>query len=96
MKVNNAWDFKGDADPIAHQIPVLRRLLALNPTLRVFIANGYYDLVCPFASSRWVVEHLPVGRNRIGLHTYPGGHMLYTRTDSRAALARDVQAFLTP
>lgn len=96
MKVNAAWDFRGNEEPVAHQIPTLRRLLALNPTLRVFIANGYYDLVCPFASTRWVVEHVPVGRNRIGLHTYPGGHMLYTRPDTRAALARDVQAFLTP
>lgn len=96
MKVNAAWDFKGNGEPVARQIPVLRRLLALNPTLRIFIANGYYDLACPFASSRWVAEHIPVGRNRIGLHLYPGGHMLYTRTDSRAALARDVQAFLSP
>lgn len=96
MKVNGAWDYRGEGDLIAHQIPVLRRLLALNPTLRVFIANGYFDLACPFASSRWVAEHIPVGRNRIGLHTYPGGHMLYTRPDSRAALSRDVQAFLTP
>lgn len=94
--INNAWDYKGDGERIAHQIPALRRLLALNPTLRVFIANGYYDLVCPFASTRWVVEHIPVGRNRIGVHTYPGGHMLYIRPDSRAALAQDVKAFLTP
>ena len=96
MKVNGAWDFRGDGEPIARQIPVLRRLLALNPTLRIFIANGYYDLACPFASSRWVAEHIPVGRNRIGLHLYPGGHMLYTRPETRAALAQDVKAFLSP
>lgn len=96
MKVNAAWDFRGDGEPMAHQIPLLRRLLALNPTLRIFIANGYYDLACPFASARWVTEHIPVGRKRIGLHTYPGGHMLYIRPDSRAALARDVKAFLAP
>lgn len=96
MKVNGAWDYRGDGELIARQIPVLRRLLALNPTLRVFIANGYYDLACPFASSRWVAEHIPVGRNRIGLHLYPGGHMLYTRPESKAALARDVKAFLSP
>jgi carboxypeptidase C (cathepsin A) len=39
---------------------------------------------------------MPVGRNRIGLHVYAGGHMLYTRADSRTALSRDVRAFLTP
>ncbi len=96
LKVNSAWDYRGEGEPVASEIPQLRKLLALNPTLRVFIANGYFDLVCPFASSRWVAEHIPVGRDRIDLHVYPGGHMLYTRPASRAALSRDVKAFLTP
>ena len=30
--------------------------------------------------------------DRIKLHVYPGGHMLYTRPESRAALAHDVAA----
>ncbi|MGD7070369.1 S10 family peptidase [Acetobacter sp. AAB5] len=96
MKVNEVWDYRDGGSPIVRPIPTLRRLLALNPTLRVFIANGYYDLVCPFASSRWVAEHIPVGRNRIALHTYPGGHMIYIRADSRAALAQDAKTFMTP
>lgn len=94
--ISQAWDYRDTNAPLVRPIPTLRRLLALNPTLRVFIANGAYDLVCPYASSRWVAEHIPVGRNRIGLHVYPGGHMLYTRPDSRAALAHDVRTFLTP
>ena len=96
LQVNAAWDYRDGSDLIVRPIPTLRRLLALNPTLRVFIANGYYDLVCPYASSRWVASHIPVGRNRIGLHTYAGGHMMYTRADSRAALAEGVRAFLAP
>ncbi|MDE7547758.1 peptidase S10 [Acetobacter fabarum] len=94
--ISQTWDYRDANTPIVRPIPTLRRLLALNPTLRVFIANGAYDLVCPYASSRWVAEHIPVGRSRIGLHVYPGGHMLYTRTDSLAALARDVRTFLAP
>lgn len=94
LKVNAAWDFRGDGELVASEIPQLRKLLALNPTFRVFIANGYFDLACPFATARWVTEHIPVGQNRIHLHLYRGGHMLYTRPDSRSALARDVRAFL--
>lgn len=94
--ISQAWDYRDANAPIVRPIPTLRRLLAINPTLRVFIANGAYDLVCPYASSRWVAEHIPVGHGRIGLHVYPGGHMLYTRPDSRAALARDVRTFLAP
>ncbi|MDG6095453.1 peptidase S10 [Acetobacter sp. AN02] len=96
LEVNRQWDYRGEGELIASEVPALRKLLALNPTLRVFIANGYFDLVCPFASSRWVASHIPVGKDRISLHVYPGGHMLYTRPQSRAALARDVRAFMTP
>ncbi|MBE7211729.1 MAG: peptidase S10, partial [Gluconacetobacter diazotrophicus] len=93
LKVNRAWNYKGeDGELVARTMPELRKLLALDPSLRVFIANGYFDLVCPFAGSRWLIEHMPVGRDRVRLKVYPGGHMLYTRPDSRAALSRDVAA----
>lgn len=92
LEVNRKWDYKQGSDPISRGMPDLRKLLALNPSLRVFIANGYFDMVCPFAGSRWLIEHMPVGRDRVQLRVYPGGHMLYTRPDSRAALAHDVAA----
>ncbi|NLI26482.1 MAG: peptidase S10 [Acetobacter sp.] len=95
LDVNRQWDFRGEGEMIASEIPAMRQLLALNPSLRIFIANGYFDLACPFGSSRWVASRLPVGRDRVSLHVYPGGHMIYTRADSRAALSHDVQTFLT-
>ncbi|MCX2564497.1 S10 family peptidase [Acetobacter thailandicus] len=95
LNVNASWDYRAGQGLLAHQIPVLRQLLALNPSMRVFIANGYFDLACPFATSRWVKEHIPVGQDRISLHLYSGGHMLYTRPESRAALTQDVKAFLS-
>ncbi len=87
-----AWDFKEGDDLIARGTPDLRKLLALNPSLHILIANGYFDTVCPFASSRWLVEHLPVGRDRVHLAVYKGGHMFYTRPGSRAALTSDAAA----
>ncbi|MCQ8279114.1 peptidase S10 [Acetobacteraceae bacterium KSS8] len=92
LGVNGAWDYKADGEPMARNMPELRKLLALNPSLHVFIAHGMFDLACPFAGTRWLVEHIPVGRDRIRLKLYPGGHMLYTRPDSRAALSHDVAA----
>ena len=91
--VNKAWDPKDGREPVAPTIPKLRKLLALDPALRVFIAHGYFDTVCPAAGTRALVGRIPVGADRIRLALYPGGHMLYTRVGSRAALARDVGAF---
>ena len=92
-QVGRVWEWKDGQDPVAATVPKLRKLLALDPSLRVFIAHGYFDTVCPAAGTRYVVGRIPVGADRIRLALYPGGHMLYTRPGSRAALAQDVGAF---
>jgi carboxypeptidase C (cathepsin A) len=61
----------------------------------VLIANGRYDLVTPYLSSRWLVDQLAIPqavRDAIRLKVYDGGHMMYLRAQSRAALAADVAA----
>jgi len=94
MSVNGAWSWgEPGGDMVTRQIPVLRKLLALDPGLHVFIANGYFDMACPFGTTRWTRDHIPVGADRISLNLYPGGHMLYARPESRAAMWRDVSAF---
>ena len=69
----------------------LREVLAGNRALKVAIAHGMTDLVTPYMTSRYVIEHLPAtltsGRVTISLH--PGGHMMYLRAVSRAGLHED-------
>jgi carboxypeptidase C (cathepsin A) len=38
------------------------------------------------------VDQMPVmgDPTRVSVHEFPGGHMFYTRTDSRTALRKDV------
>lgn len=92
MKVNGSWNY-GPHGFLTEQTPVLRKLLALDPSLHVFVANGYFDMACPFGTSRWTRDHIPVGADRISLHLYAGGHMLYARPTSRSALWHDVNAY---
>ncbi|MDI2090915.1 S10 family peptidase [Commensalibacter oyaizuii] len=91
MKLNSQWNYHDRDFSIVRGMPVLRKLLALNPSLKIFIGHGYFDVVCPFATSRWIADQMPVGKDRITLRLYKGGHMLYTRPDSRAALTQDVR-----
>lgn len=95
MDVNKVWSFTGNgAENLPpHEIPLLRKLLALNPGLRIFIAHGYFDLVCPFGVTQWIIDHIPVNRDHVSLHLYKGGHMLYLRSDSREALKNDISTF---
>ncbi|GBR53231.1 peptidase S10 serine carboxypeptidase [Neokomagataea thailandica NBRC 106555] len=94
LSVNASWKWSEGGPSPVHQIPVLNRLLALNPSMRIFVANGYYDLACPFGTAHWLKDHLTVGSERVSLHLYQGGHMLYLRPESRHAFASDVQKWL--
>jgi carboxypeptidase C (cathepsin A) len=72
----------------------LRQGLALEPRLHVLIAHGMTDLQTPYLGSRYVIGQLPeiLTRDRVRLTLYPGGHMMYLRPTSRAALHQDARA----
>jgi carboxypeptidase C (cathepsin A) len=89
-EVNENWDWREGEHHVLSTSSDLKKLLALNPSLHVLIAHGYFDAVCPFSATRWIVTHLPIGEDRVQIKVYPGGHMLYTRAAARSALAADV------
>ena len=94
--VNGRWDWGSGGRAMASVTDDLRQLLAINPTFRVMIANGYSDLVTPYAASKYVVDHLPETlTDRVSFKVYRGGHMLYTHTPSREAFTADAKAFYT-
>jgi carboxypeptidase C (cathepsin A) len=72
----------------------LREGLALEPRLHVLIAHGMTDLQTPYLGSRYVIGQLPesLTRDRVTVALYAGGHMMYLRPASRAALHRDARA----
>ena len=92
--VNGRWDWGSGGRAMASVTDDLRQLLSINPTFRVMIANGYSDLVTPYAASKYVVDHLPETlTDRVSFKVYRGGHMLYTHTPSREAFTADAKAF---
>lgn len=81
-----------DADLRRGSVPDLREAVAADPKLRVMIVHGWNDLSCPFMGSILTVDQMPVmgDSTRVSVHEFPGGHMFYTRKDSRLALRKDV------
>jgi len=88
--VNRLWDRGGDLRKGA--VPDLRDAIAADPKLRVLIVHGWNDLSCPFMGSVLTVDQIPVmgDPTRVAVHEFPGGHMFYTREQSRAELRKDV------
>jgi carboxypeptidase C (cathepsin A) len=88
--VNRLWD--RDEELRQGSVPDLREAVAADPKLRVTIVHGWNDLSCPFMGSVLTVDQMPVmgDPSRVTVHEFPGGHMFYTRNDSRLALRKDV------
>jgi carboxypeptidase C (cathepsin A) len=89
-EVNRLWD--RDNDLRKGSVPDLRQAVAADSKLRVLIVHGWNDLSCPFMGSVLTVDQMPVmgDPGRVAVHEFPGGHMFYTRDESRTALRKDV------
>lgn len=92
LEVNMRWDRNstlGGPDDLAIA-------LAQNHDLKALVLHGYHDLNANYLLSRYVLEQTTRAqgaRERLFFGTYPGGHMFYLRTKSRAECAADVRGF---
>ncbi len=75
----------------------LAAVMALNPYLKVFSANGYYDSVTPFFQTEMTLAAMPLAdaaaRANLTIRNYPSGHMVYLDGPSRTAMKADLAAF---
>ena len=87
--VTRGWDWQGNRATASVEDD-LRTLLAFSRSFRMLIAHGYFDMVTPYAMSRYVLDHLPPTDPpaRAQLKLYRGGHMLYLDPQSRKAFRR--------
>lgn len=98
-EVNRRWEWngghRGDSRTLASASTDIRDLLSTISTFRLMIAHGYSDALTPYGASRYVIDHLPpaLASSRTELQLYRGGHMFYTRPDSRQGFATNVRAF---
>jgi carboxypeptidase C (cathepsin A) len=90
--VNQAWRWGGGRDS-PENLDEMRQALALDGRLRVLITHGFTDLVTPYYASQLLLNQIPAlgSEQRVALKVYEGGHMFYSRQDSRQAFRKDVQ-----
>jgi carboxypeptidase C (cathepsin A) len=68
-----------------------------NPHLRVFSANGYFDLATPFFATEYDLDHMnlePELRKNVQFGYYPSGHMIYLNVDALHQLKDDLAGFI--
>jgi carboxypeptidase C (cathepsin A) len=91
--VGRSWDWgrhRGQPEAVTDLVD----LVSLDPTLSVLVTHGRTDLVTPYFGTALILRQLDVADadQRLRQVTYPGGHMFYTRTDSRRAFREDARA----
>jgi carboxypeptidase C (cathepsin A) len=69
-----------------------------NPHLKVFSANGYFDLATPFFNTEYDIDHMdlpPDLRGNVQFGYYPSGHMIYLNVDALHNLRDDLETFIS-
>jgi carboxypeptidase C (cathepsin A) len=84
--ISRGWDW-GSRRGQPEAVTDLADLLSLDPDVRVLITHGRTDLVTPYFGTALILRQLAVSdsANRLVQRTYAGGHMFYTRPESRRA-----------
>ena len=64
-----------------------------NTSMKVWVANGYFDLITPFFDAEITFARYGIPQERVAMTYYQGGHMMYLNEPALDALAADLRAF---
>ena len=106
---NLQWDWKhkptsggpgmggGGEQPQPYVAADLGAALRKNPHLKVFSANGYFDLATPFFATEYDLSHMDLDaslRGNVQFGYYPSGHMIYLNVEALHQLKDDLAGFI--
>jgi carboxypeptidase C (cathepsin A) len=91
------WSFAEFENKYVDVGETLRQAMTINPHLKVFVANGYYDLGTPYFATEYTFNHLGLDkelRDNVSMGYYEAGHMMYIHTPSLAEIKSDLAEFI--
>lgn len=100
-EINKNWNWRIVPEGSAWEptkVNVARKLsetMRRNPQMRVMVASGYFDLICPFFDTEYTFSRNGIDREKIKMTYYNAGHMMYTHEPDFIKLTNDIREFLT-
>lgn len=91
------WSYKDFENRYVDVSETLRNAMSQNPALKVYVANGYYDLATPYFATMYTFDHLNLDeslRGNISMGFFEAGHMMYIQMASLVALKKDLAEFV--
>lgn len=91
------WSYSNVENTFLNVSETLRESMTKNPFLKVWIANGYYDMATGYFATRYTVDHMylkPEFKKNISLTYYEAGHMMYIHLPSLKQFTKDFINFI--
>lgn len=96
-KVWTNWSYGYFQNQYVNVAETLRQSMTFNKYLKVFVANGYYDLGTPYFATQYTFDHLSLDeslRKNIRMEYYEAGHMMYVHMPSLKEMKKDLAKFI--
>lgn len=91
------WTYDDSENRYVNVAETLRKAITTNPFLKVFVANGCFDLATPYFATEYTLNHLGLPadlQKNLSSASYEAGHMMYVHMPSLAQLNRDLSGFV--
>jgi len=91
------WSYSVFENRYLNVAETLRSAMTYNPHLKVFVANGYFDLGTPYFATEYTFSHLGLHKSlhkNISMDYYEAGHMMYIHMPSLRKMKKDITKFI--
>jgi len=91
------WSYAEFENEYVNVTETLRKAMTTNPQLKVYVANGYYDLATPYLATRYTFKHLSLDKTLLGnlrMGYFEAGHMMYIHIPSLVKLKGELVEFI--
>lgn len=91
------WDYSNVQNRFLNVAETLRNAMTKNPYLKVWVANGYYDLATPYFATEYVFNHMFLKgdlKDNVTMTYYEAGHMVYIHMPALKQMKKDLSQFI--